>query len=91
MGTHLTCNQVFGVRFPIAPPLGWLSYNYELLSGSTPQRLANSEMMFIDGGAIPPQPTKHVSVAQLEECLPSKQDVVGSNPITDTNINWLVL
>lgn len=20
MGTHLTCNQVFGVRFPIAPP-----------------------------------------------------------------------
>jgi hypothetical protein len=71
--------------------MGWLGYSYELLSGSTPQRLANSEMMFIDGGAIPPQPTKHVSVAQLEECLPSKQDVVGSNPITDTNINWLVL
>jgi hypothetical protein len=41
-------------------------------------------MMFIDKGAIPLQPTKYVSVAQLAECLPSKQDVVGSNPITDT-------
>lgn len=69
MGTHLTCNQVFGVRFPIAPPICRVSVSNKSLCCSW-----NSLHTLL----------QFVSVAQLAECLPSKQDVVSSNLITDT-------